>query len=171
MSAILRPAYSRDRSARADVTDSARTTDEDDGVQCKHGQTECLGNILELCAAAEYPDPKIYLGFTMCLERNYSQIPKKEFIEDCALEHGIEFDRLNHCMSKDDGAYGMGLLRDSVTRSADLGVQTSCTVRLDNKTRCVRDDGAWRDCPGGHEPEDLMRDINKLFDEAKGWTD
>ena len=37
---------------------------DDDGVQCKHGQTECLGNILMLCAAAEYPDPKLYLGFS-----------------------------------------------------------------------------------------------------------
>lgn len=106
----------------------------------------------------------------MCLERDYEQIPKQNFIEDCALEHGIEFDRLNHCMSKDDGAYGMGLLRDSVTRSADLGVATSCTMRLDNKTRCVRDGGEWRNCPNGHDPEDLIRDINQLYDKAQGWT-
>ena len=40
------------------------TATDDDGVQCKHGQTECLGNILMLCAANEYPDPKLYLGFS-----------------------------------------------------------------------------------------------------------
>ena len=34
-------------------------TDHDDGVECKHGQEECLGNIIELCAMEKYPDPKI----------------------------------------------------------------------------------------------------------------
>ncbi|KAF1955861.1 hypothetical protein CC80DRAFT_516760 [Byssothecium circinans] len=140
-----------------------KTTEEDDGVQCKHGQTECLGNIVELCAADTYPDPKTYLGFTMCLERDYQQLPKQWFIEECALEHGISFDKLNDCMSKDDGAYGMGMLRDSVTRSANLSVSTSCTVRLDGKTRCVRDGGKWKDCGDGSEPDDLISEIEKLY--------
>jgi hypothetical protein len=148
-----------------------RTTDEDDGVQCKHGQTECLGNILELCAASEYPDPKIYLGFTMCLSQQYQKIPKKELVEDCALEHGMDFDTLNDCMSKEDGAYGMGMLRTSVQRSADLNVTTSCTVRLDNKERCVLDGGKWKNCEDGSKPENLIRDINKLYKEAQGWTE
>ncbi|KAF2451440.1 hypothetical protein P171DRAFT_347842 [Karstenula rhodostoma CBS 690.94] len=145
-------------------------TTEDDGVLCMHGQTECLGNILELCAAAEYPDPKIYLGFTRCLSLRYHEIPATSLIKDCALEYGIEFEKLNDCASRDDGAYGMGLLRDSVTRSADLGVKTSCTVRLNDKTRCVRDGGKWKDCEGGSDPENLVRDINKLYAEAQGWT-
>ncbi|KAK3202825.1 hypothetical protein GRF29_154g896439 [Pseudopithomyces chartarum] len=143
-----------------------KTTD-NDGVLCMHGQTECLGNILELCAASEYPDPKIYLGFTRCLSLHYHDIPATSLIKDCALEYGIEFEKLNDCASRDDGAYGMGLLRDSVTRSKDLGVTTSCTVRLNNKTRCVRDGGQWKDCEDGSKPEDLVRDIRKLYDEAE----
>ncbi|KAF2708953.1 hypothetical protein K504DRAFT_433665 [Pleomassaria siparia CBS 279.74] len=143
-----------------------KTTD-DDGVQCMHGQTECLGNIIELCAASVYPDPKIYLGFTMCLSRDYPRIPQKELIEDCALEHGLEFEKLNECMSQEDGAYGMGMLRDSVTRSAKLNATTSCTVRLNGQTRCIADAGKFRDCEGGSKPEDLIKDINKLYDEAK----
>jgi hypothetical protein len=95
------------------------TLTNDDGVQCKHGQTECLGNILMLCAAAEYPDPKLYLGFSNCLINDYQEIPNKSLIEDCALEHGLDFDTLNQCMSKDTGAYGMGLLRDSVQHSME----------------------------------------------------
>lgn len=147
-----------------------KTTEEDDGIQCMHGQTECLGNILELCAAAEYPDPKFYLGFTMCLSRNYQNIPKKDLVEDCALEHGLDFDTLNHCMSRDDGAYGMGLLRDSVRRSAALNVTTSCTIRLNDEVRCIRDGGKFKDCEGGSSPKDLIHDIEKLYDEARGWT-
>lgn len=136
-----------------------------------HGQTECLGNILELCAASEYPDPKIYLGFTMCLSRDYEQIPQKGLVQDCALEHGIDFDKLNHCMSKDDGAYGMGMLRESVQRSAKLNVTISCTVRLNDEKRCIRDGGEWKDCDDGSKPKDLINDINKLYDAAKGWTE
>ncbi|KAH7395057.1 hypothetical protein DE146DRAFT_658978 [Phaeosphaeria sp. MPI-PUGE-AT-0046c] len=143
---------------------------DDDGVQCMHGQTECLGNILMLCAAAEYPDPKLHLGFSNCLINDYQEIPNKSLIEDCALEHGLDFDTLNDCMSKDTGAYGMGLLRDSVQHSSDVGVTTSCTVRLDKKVRCVYDDGEWKDCDGGSKPADLVHDIKQLYDEAQGWT-
>ncbi|KAI0483309.1 hypothetical protein GGR56DRAFT_671088 [Xylariaceae sp. FL0804] len=92
-----------------------------DGVDCKHGPSECLGNILELCARALHPrDPKIWLGFTMCLTRDYRHIPQRELVEDCALEHAIDFERLNDCATRDDGAFGMAMLRDSVQRSADV---------------------------------------------------
>jgi hypothetical protein len=140
-----------------------RTTEEDDGVQCPHGQTECLGDIILLCAASVYPDPKINLGFTGCLIRDYQQIPKKELIQDCALEHGMSFDKLNDCMSEDNGAYGMGMLRESVTRSHDLNVTTSCTVRLNNETRCITDGGKFQNCEGGSKPEDLIHDIERLY--------
>lgn len=83
--------------------------------------------MIELCAAAEYPDPKIYLGFTMCLTNQYKKIPDKDLIEDCALEHAMSFDRLNGCMSDSDGR-AIGMLRDSVKRSAAAGVTKSCTV-------------------------------------------
>lgn len=127
-----------------------------------HGPSECLGNIIELCAAKLHPDPKIYLGFTMCLTRDYQDIPSEELLRACALEHGMSFDKLNDCASRDDGAYGMDLLRNSMERSADAGVATSCTVRLDGKQWCVRDDGTWRDCEHGHEVGDLVDDIMRL---------
>lgn len=76
---------------------------------------------------------------------------------------------MNDCMSKESGAYGMGLLRDSVQHSSDVGVTTSCTVRLDGKVRCVADGGQWKDCEAGEKPEDLIRDIERLYDEAQGW--
>ena len=103
-------------------------SDKDDSVVCKHGPEECLGNMIELCAADLYPDPKIYLGFTMCLTRQYQRIPDEDLVKDCALEHSIEFDRLNGCVSRLDG-YGIALLRDSVQRSAHAGISISCTVR------------------------------------------
>lgn len=102
-------------------------TDPDDGVSCKHGPTECLGNIIELCAARLYPDPKLYLGFTMCLTNEYQKIPEEELVRNCALEHGLSFDKINECAS-DESGLGMGMLRDSVTRTMDANVTLSCTV-------------------------------------------
>ncbi|KAI9883046.1 MAG: hypothetical protein M1823_005196 [Watsoniomyces obsoletus] len=105
------------------------TSDKDDSVECKHGPPECLGNMIELCAAEIYPDPKIYLGFTMCLTREYARIPDRELVQDCALEHGIDFGTINACVSRDDG-YGLSLLRESVQRTQKAGVKFSCTVRF-----------------------------------------
>ncbi|CCC13279.1 unnamed protein product [Sordaria macrospora k-hell] len=138
-------------------------TNSDDGVACKHGPEECLGNIIELCAQKLYPDPKIFLGFTMCLTKNYDEIPQRSLIEDCALEHAIDFDKLNQCATKDDGALGMALLKDSVKRSADAGVTKSCTVRLDNEIFCIRDGGQWSDCPHGSSVNDLVLAVEKLY--------
>ncbi|KZF23159.1 hypothetical protein L228DRAFT_105371 [Xylona heveae TC161] len=138
-------------------------TYQDGGVACMHGPSECLGNIIELCAANEYPDPKIHLGFTMCLTNNYQEIPERELIEDCALEHGVDVEQLDDCVARDVGAYGVGLLRDSVERSANASVTTSCTVRLNEKVRCVRDGGEWKNCEGGFEVDDLVRDIEQLY--------
>ncbi|KAI4868679.1 hypothetical protein F4820DRAFT_102147 [Hypoxylon rubiginosum] len=99
------------------------TPTENDGVDCKHGPGECMGNIIELCAHHLYPDPKIYLGFTMCLTRDYRSIPQRELVEDCALEHAIDFEKLNDCAMQDDGGLGVAMLRESVRRSASVRVK------------------------------------------------
>jgi len=142
------------------------TTYEDDGVACMHGPTECLGNILELCAASLYPNPMIYLGFTMCLTQDYQNIPQRDLISSCALEHGVDFSKINECASSENSGNGIGLLRESVERSANASVKTSCTVRLDEKVRCVRDGGQWKDCKAGYHVDDLVRDVEKLYDAA-----
>ena len=139
-------------------------TEHDDGVLCKHGEEECLGNIVELCAARKYPNPKTYLGFVMCMTRQYEDIPKRELIEDCALEHGLSMADLDDCMNQGDGSVALGMLQHSVNRTAEAGVTKSCTVRLDGETRCIRDGGEWTDCEGGSKAEDLVSDILNLWD-------
>ncbi|KAF5667845.1 gamma interferon inducible lysosomal thiol reductase [Fusarium heterosporum] len=91
-----------------------------DGVDCMHGPSECMGNIIELCARELYPDPKINLGFIMCLSRDYQEIPERSLVEDCALESAIDFQQLNDCTVKEDGAWGLSLLRNSIKRTADV---------------------------------------------------
>ncbi|KAI9053045.1 hypothetical protein LZ554_003315 [Drepanopeziza brunnea f. sp. 'monogermtubi'] len=82
------------------------TPTDNDGVDCMHGPQECMGNIIELCAQRLYPDPKIHLGFTMCISRDYKEIPDESLISDCALEHGINISTLNDCAIEDNGGLG-----------------------------------------------------------------
>ena len=128
-----------------------------------HGPGECLGNIVQLCAAKVYPNPKIYLGFANCMTSDYKEIPERSLIEDCALEFGVDFKKLNDCIS--DEGEGIDLLRASVERSHGNNVTKSCTVRLNGKVRCIRDGGKWYDCPGGSNVTDLVADIKDLYDD------
>lgn len=138
----------------------ALSIDSNNDIQCKHGATECLGNIIILCAQELYPNRAVIsLGFSNCLLSSYSEIPQREHVENCALEHGIDFDELNSCVS--DVGKGMELLRKSIERSEAAGVRTSCTVRVRGKVWCVRDGGEWKDCVGGHGVDDLVEEILK----------
>ena len=92
---------------------------------------------------------------------DYTNIPKRSLVESCALEHGVDFNLLNDCVSED--GKGLDLLEASVMRSKDAGVKYSCTVRLDNKFRCIRDGGVWKDCTGGSEVKNLVSDVEKLY--------
>lgn len=82
-----------------------------------------------LCAADIYPDPKIYLGFAMCLIKDFQEIPRRAHFEDCALEHGIDFDQLSDCANEDDGARGVDMLTASVRRSANVRCLTEPICR------------------------------------------
>ncbi|KIW34316.1 uncharacterized protein PV07_01102 [Cladophialophora immunda] len=133
-----------------------------DAVSCKHGPGECLGNIILLCAAKVYPEVKLWLGFANCMISEYPDIPKRDLVQSCAMEHGLDFQQLNSCIS--DEGEGIGLLRASIERSQENNVTKSCTVRLAEKVRCIRDGGKWYDCPGGSSVDALVGDINKLYD-------
>jgi len=139
------------------------TPTEDDHIACRHGPSECMGNIIELCAANLYPDPKIYLGFTMCLSRDYKDIPQYDLMADCALEHGIDLAKLDECAVSDDGGFGAGMLRDSVRRSTEANVTKSCTVRVNEEVYCIFDNGEVKSCPNGPGVNDLVVAIEKLY--------
>lgn len=130
----------------------------DENIHCKHGATECLGNMLILCADNLHPNnPVISLGFSNCLISSYSRIPQRDLVESCSLEHGIAFDELNACVSEE--GKGISLLSASIERSQEAGIKTSCTIRVRNKTWCVRDDGEWKDCDHGHSVDDLVSEV------------
>ncbi|CAG8088912.1 unnamed protein product [Penicillium salamii] len=164
-------------------------------IECKHGPGECIGDMLLLCAAnlpfpatedesllpPQYPRTPIVrsLGFANCLINDFSQIPDREFVHQCAMEFGIDFDALNKCASQQnddpgDGGHGgpplsgIALLRESAAQSEQLGVQTSCTVRLDDTVWCIHDNNEWKDCGQdnqGSKPSSLIEQVDKLYKE------
>ncbi|KAL9041865.1 MAG: hypothetical protein Q9180_001001 [Flavoplaca navasiana] len=143
---------------------SEYSIDKNNSIHCMHGPGECLGNMLSLCAVDLYPnDAVIYLGFTNCLISSYGQIPSRDLVESCALEHGIAFEDLNGCISEE--GKGLDLLMASMERSQAAGVKKSCTVRVNNKTWCVRDGGEWKDCPGGSNTKSLVKEVERLYGE------
>jgi hypothetical protein len=173
----------------------ANASESSEEIECMHGPGECIGNMLMLCAAnlpfppptdesllpPAYPRTPIIrsLGFANCLINDYAKIPDREFIHQCAMEHGIDFDSLNKCASQqnddpgdgDDGGpplSGIALLRESAVRGAKLGVKTSCTVRLDDAFWCIRDNNEWKNCSQngeGSNPSVLVDQVEKLWKE------
>jgi hypothetical protein len=100
-----------------------------------------------------------------------------------ALEHGIDFDAMNRCASRQDddqsgggeggdndpkNLSGIALLRRSIQRNLDAGIKKSCTVRLDEQIWCVRDGGLWKDCAEDGERSSvsiLVEEVEKLWKE------
>ncbi|EER38474.1 conserved hypothetical protein [Histoplasma capsulatum var. duboisii H88] len=166
-----------------------RASNESSDVMCMHGPEECLGDMIILCAAhlPFPPSSEVYndttpvvrsLGFANCLLSSYQKIPERALVESCAMEFGIDFNALNACLSRqadeedtkrigvhDAGeASGLALLRSDFIRNAALGIKTSCTVRVNKKTWCIRDSGQWKDCQSrGGEASSLIEEINSLY--------
>ena len=126
-----------------------------------HGPQECLGNMILLCASQLYEEPRLSLGFANCLINQYPDIPQRELVQDCALTHGIDFGKINACISEE--GYALDLLRKSVQRSTDAKITTSCTIRLEQQIWCVTD--SEKDCNDGKNLDALLEDIHTAHEE------
>lgn len=74
-------------------------------------------------------------------------------------------DGIGACANGDEGR---ALLRDSVQVSKKRGIIKSATIQLEGKTTCVRDGGEWKECPGGHETRDFVRQIEEAWRRKNG---
>ena len=170
------------------IIDFSSVSDSTSDVECKHGPTECIGNMLMLCAAnipftssQASPLPRTpvirSLGFANCLIDDYPKIPERALVQNCALEHGIDFEALNTCASREDDDFehpgnttpedpsGIALLRKSVHHTQEVGVTKSCTVRLDETVWCIRDGGQWKDCAHGSDVSTFVDEVERLWKE------
>ncbi len=108
-----------------------------------HGEPEVKGNIQQLCAMKHYPNPKQWMGFIDCQNKNWRSIP--EGWEPCADQAQMDKGRLKSCI---DGSEGKDLLRESMKRAQAANAQGSPTILL-----------AGAPYEGGREKNDFMRAI------------
>ncbi|KAI9323180.1 hypothetical protein BX666DRAFT_1884078 [Dichotomocladium elegans] len=128
--------------------------------ECMHGESECIGNIQELCYRQVYPDYRDWFGFALCLNDRLREIGiDPELPYQCATKLGQSYAPVDACVKSN---LGIELLGKSVERTQSLGVRKSCTIYIDNKQRCIRD-GGWKECDEGHEVADFVRMIEESY--------
>ncbi|KAI9291826.1 hypothetical protein K502DRAFT_326106 [Neoconidiobolus thromboides FSU 785] len=118
-----------------------------------HGDTECLGNIQELCAQRV---SKNWYSFVLCMNKDFRKIGVDDTITDnCLKFSGINKKRFDHCVDR----RGKTLLTRNVKRSINLGLNKSCTILINRgEYKCIHD-GTWKECSGGYQVDDFVRQI------------
>ncbi|KAH8552953.1 hypothetical protein BGW37DRAFT_487838 [Umbelopsis sp. PMI_123] len=134
---------------------------------CKHGPSECYGNMQELCYRHVHGE-ETWFSFIQCLNEDLPYIGTDKLGASCAKKQGKSYDIVKDCL--EDGT-AIKLHAKSVERTGSMGVSTSCTVYIDQKRRCIHDGGEWRDCPGGSSVNDFVKSIEDAFRLSEGSTD
>lgn len=118
-------------------------TPDGDNFKSLHGQPEVDGNIVQLCAMKEHPQPKKYLKFIGCQNKKYKEIPNNW--EKCASDSGLNIDAITKCK---DGPDGKALLAASAKKALDRQARGSPTIYIGGE--------AYK---GGRSKTDFMRAI------------
>ncbi|TDL29882.1 hypothetical protein BD410DRAFT_45349 [Rickenella mellea] len=153
---------------------SINSSEPDFGVTCMHGPEECAGNVQELCAAKYLPQEQ-WWRYVQC--QNYYgryRVGDPDIALSCAAtaKFSWEHSGVGTCAGVDGsgkGHEGIELLKISVNRSVELGISRSCTIMINGKRVCVRDE-SWKDCEAGHEPSNFAEQINYAYEELNKAT-
>ncbi|KAL1701424.1 hypothetical protein EV121DRAFT_212143 [Schizophyllum commune] len=143
-------------------------SDEEFGVTCKHGPEECAGNVQQLCVKKYAPDQ--WWSFVHCQDyQGKAKIGHPDIALKCAKIAKIDWEEsgVGECAGLDGsgrGQEGVELLKESVKVSKTLGIEKSCTVRINGEAVCIRD-GTWKECENGHSVNDFVRQINSAYDQ------
>ncbi|KAJ3146457.1 hypothetical protein HDU86_008509 [Geranomyces michiganensis] len=125
-------------------------------LTCMHGDSECAGNIQQLCVRHHHPSPSHWFSFILCSNSKQSQIPDDP--ATCAKTAGFEWSAaVQECA---ESKMGQKLLARDAKIAWQKGIKRSCTVQLQGKTACVRDGGEWNDgcVVEPDEPEEVAVD-------------
>ena len=137
------------------------------GVECKHGEAECRGNIHDLCLQRHVPLPEFYASVQcqnfetpfpgkigdVALTRRCATASKVDWwgsgVGECILGKGARRDDGKRATKKGTvGEEGKRLLVESIGRTEAAGVTKSCTIDIGEtgKRRCIVDGGKWSGC-------------------------
>ncbi|KAI0736196.1 hypothetical protein C8Q72DRAFT_768944 [Fomitopsis betulina] len=150
----------------------ANISEPDFGVTCKHGPSECAGNVHQLCAM-KYASPSAFWEFVQC--QNYQGIEKigrPDTALKCASTAQIDWvsSGAGDCAGLDGSGRareGVLLLQNSVNVTEELGIKKSCTILINQKQVCIHD-GTWKQCENGHNVHDFVRQINQEYNKLNG---
>eukprot|EP00741_Cyanophora_paradoxa_P006119 tig00000944_g5934.t1 len=127
------------------------------GFASKHGETEVLGDVVELCAQSVM-EPAVFYQFLRCLDANLAAIPSNA--DACA---GDLVEKLGECTM---GPRGRELLAASAARASRAGATWSPTIALNGAFYCKFHDT----CFEGRAP-DLVAKICELYGPAPDLPD
>lgn len=130
------------------------------GFSCMHGNSECIGDINQLCVMKHFSN-YTYLNFFKCVDSSQIKIPYNT--DSCLKSSGASDDiiqKVHTCMQGDEGRQ---LMRESISytlgRCGHHPSCRSCTMWLAGEKACVEDDGRWYDCPVGHTVDQWVKSI------------
>lgn len=76
-------------------------------VTCQHGETECEGNLWEMCAISNYPEFSDHWPFYYCMESLGTAMIETASVKTCAEKAGLDYDTLNDCFNDSDEAWAL----------------------------------------------------------------
>jgi len=126
------------------------------GFDCMHGQSECWGDIQQLCAYNLYPSNYTWWNFIQCQDQTQSNIPNNA--ASCAQTVGIDMKNLTECYQ---GKKGSNLMTQSINFTNSMKIEVCCTIYLQNSLFCVHD-GTWRSCKT-HQVSEIVQYICRQY--------
>jgi len=107
---------------------------EDDGngnFNCLHGDSECQGDIIELCAYNITVGTSPYGWWTMglCMQQDQDNIPGNA--QNCAQQAGLDWNKINSCVTS---GLGNKLFSESIQYCNQMGVSATPTININGQS-------------------------------------
>jgi len=98
---------------------------------CMHGDGECQGNIIELCAYNLTVDASPYGWWKLgvCMQADYDNIPDNA--QNCAQQASLDWNKINACAN---GDLGKQLFSASIAYSDSQGISATPTIVIAGQT-------------------------------------
>eukprot|EP00775_Hariotina_reticulata_P007516 gene7516-7726_t len=129
------------------------------GWSCKHGNSECNGDVQQLCVqqhSKPYNRIKWLYSFVLCNNKQgFNATGSFATAAKCLKDAHVPVSFATKMLECMYSPTRRDLLESDFALTDTLGVATSCTVRFDGSTVAVRDGGKWVSSPGAADVRDF----------------